>query len=96
LSGERNKLLILGEMRELGECSELEHSALIRYLRDLKVDFVICLGKPFEKAIKGTGFLYFESPGELFRYLTEHPVKDHYILIKGSRANQLEKIIPYL
>ena len=92
----RNKMLILGEMRELGEASAEEHAALIQYLLDLKADQVICLGKPFKQALSGTGYACFETIDQLSSYLSDHPPTEKFILIKGSRYNQLEKILPLL
>jgi UDP-N-acetylmuramoyl-tripeptide--D-alanyl-D-alanine ligase len=95
-SDDNRKLLVLGEMRELGDSSVPEHEAMIGYLRDRKVKQVICIGKTFKQAAGDAGFLYFESADELNTYFSAHPVRDHFILIKGSRANQLEKVLPFL
>jgi UDP-N-acetylmuramoyl-tripeptide--D-alanyl-D-alanine ligase len=96
LSDDSRKLLILGEMRELGDSSLPEHAALIGYLRDRKVSQAICIGNTFKQVSGGAGFLYFESVDELKAHLSAHPVSGYFILIKGSRANQLEKVVPFL
>ncbi len=88
-----NKMLILGEMREVGDSDREEHKALIHYLIECKVQRVICVGKSFEHFLAGTGYLYFANVDELLTYHTEHPVRDHFILVKGSRANKLEKVL---
>ena len=91
-----SKMMILGEMRELGNSEHVEHDELIRYLRDKEVKQVFCVGRSFEQCLKGTGFLYFTDTFTLSAYLAEHPVSGCFILVKGSRANQLEKILPML
>jgi len=91
-----NKLLILGEMREVGNSSYQEHKALVDHLREKNMQQAICIGKSFELAIAGTGYTYFETVEQLVAYLKDHPVTGHYILIKGSRANRLESLLQVL
>ncbi len=93
---EEKKLLILGEMREVGDSSHTEHKALLDHLKQYKVQEAICIGKAFEMAVKGTGYAYFETVEQLISHLGEHPLTGHYILIKGSRANRLEKLLEVL
>ena len=96
LLNDHNKMMILGEMREMGDSAHEEHEALIRYLLDRKIQQVMCVGRSFKLILSGTGYLYFATVEELLAHLTEHPVKDHFILVKGSRANKLEKALPLL
>ncbi len=96
LAGEDKMLLILGEMREVGESSFKEHKALTDHLKEKHVEQAIFVGKSFELAAAGTGYTYFETVEQLIGYLKEHPLAGHYILIKGSRANQLEKLLEVL
>lgn len=95
-SGEDKKLLILGEMREVGESSYREHKALIDHMKERVVEQVICIGKSFEPAVAGSGFTYFETVDQLISHLKDHPLTGKYILIKGSRANRLEKLLEVL
>jgi UDP-N-acetylmuramoyl-tripeptide--D-alanyl-D-alanine ligase len=95
-AGEDNKLLILGEMREVGDSSFREHKALLDHLKKNKVQRAICIGKAFETAVAETGYTYFETAEQLIGQLREHPLKGLYILIKGSRANRLEKLLDVL
>ncbi len=96
LTGEDKKLLILGEMREVGDSSYKEHKALIDHLKEKHVEQAICIGKSFEMAVTGTGYTYFETVEQLISYLKDHPLTGLYILIKGSRANKLEKLLQVL
>jgi UDP-N-acetylmuramoyl-tripeptide--D-alanyl-D-alanine ligase len=96
LTGEDKKLLILGEMREVGDSSYKEHKALIDHLKEKNVELAICIGKSFETAIAGTGYTYFETVEQLIGYLKDRPLAGHYILIKGSRANKLENLLQVL
>jgi UDP-N-acetylmuramoyl-tripeptide--D-alanyl-D-alanine ligase len=96
LAGEDKMLLILGEMREVGDSSFKEHRALIDHLEEKKVKRAICIGKSFKKAVEGTGYAYFETVEQLIGQLKDKPVTNHYILIKGSRANKLENLLQVL
>jgi UDP-N-acetylmuramoyl-tripeptide--D-alanyl-D-alanine ligase len=90
------KMLILGEMRELGASSREEHAALTGYIRDHFIGPVYCIGKAFGDLPDRNHFTWFEAAGDLAAHLTEAPPADYFILIKGSRSNQLEKIAAVL
>ena len=96
LSGEENKLFVLGEMREVGEASDKEHRNIIDLLSENGVNRVICVGKAFEKPATDAGYRYAEGIEQLSEILRHEQYTDHYILVKGSRSNQLEKIIGLL
>ena len=85
---------ILGAMRELGDYSHTEHQNIVNMLLERKADTVLLVGDEY----KGTTAPYtvFENVEALCAYLAEHPIKGAQILLKGSRSNQLEKVIPYL
>ncbi len=89
------KAVILGEMRELGEDSVEEHQKIIDYLKDKDFVKVFLIGDNF-KNIEKNGYSYFENVGELNNYLSKNPIHDYYVLIKGSRVNELEKSIESL
>lgn len=93
---EVKKILILGEMRELGKDSLVEHEQIIAYLRQQEIDNVICVGASFAQAAKRAGYRYAENTESLCEWLSTSPITGHFVLIKGSRSNQLEKIIPLL
>jgi UDP-N-acetylmuramoyl-tripeptide--D-alanyl-D-alanine ligase len=95
-SPEKNKMLILGEMREVGESSEGEHEELIRHLMSKNAKDVICVGKSFEQALKNSGFRYFPSVDGLLDWLKENPVSGKYLFVKGSRSNKLERLLEVL
>jgi UDP-N-acetylmuramoyl-tripeptide--D-alanyl-D-alanine ligase len=96
LTEDSKKLVILGEMREVGDSSYREHKALVDHLREKNVQQAICIGKAFELAVAGTGYTYFETVEQLIVYLGEHPLMGFYILLKGSRANKLENLLQVL
>lgn len=85
---------ILGEMRELGDYAHLEHQNIVNLLLEHKATEVLLVGH--EYAATTAPFPIFSDVNELITYLQAHPYEGRHILVKGSRGNQLEKIIPYL
>lgn len=88
------KLLILGDMLELGAESLSEHQKVINLLEEKGFKEVILVGKEFHKTVHA--FRNFADVSELSDYLATRNIVNQYILIKGSRGIQLEKIIPLL
>lgn len=90
-----NKVLVLGDMYELGEESEQEHAligALLNVLTDTKV---ILIGQHMQAAFKEcTSAHYFETKDTAVEYLTANPVTASTILLKGSRGMGLETLMP--
>jgi UDP-N-acetylmuramoyl-tripeptide--D-alanyl-D-alanine ligase len=84
-------------MRELGKYSEEEHRKIMNILLRSKIDRVFLVGETFGKL---SGFpekwLIFQQTADLTDYLAQTEIKAYTILIKGSRSNQLEKIIEFL
>lgn len=89
----RNKVLILGEMLELGDISEKEHHNLVRHIlkKADMLDEAYLVGPSF-KHFADNRFINFTSTSELKDFLTSHPLRNKTILLKGSRGNRLESI----
>lgn len=91
------RMVILGEMKELGEVRDEEHKKLVHYLRELAFDRVYLVGEAFRKwVVPSDAFLCFTDVDELIGELCREPVREHYILLKGSHSLHLEKAIDYL
>ena len=91
------KVLIIGGMKELGEDSVREHQAIIELIKQM--EFVRCflVGPEFKELTPHTDkFLWFENAALLKDYLLENKIKGCLALIKGSRSNQLEKVVEAL
>lgn len=89
-------LLILGDMRELGEESEKEHKVIVELLKELKFQLVILVGSEFAKVSANTTFFTASNVDDLIRYFAIHPVSGYDILVKGSNSIHLNKIIDAL
>jgi UDP-N-acetylmuramoyl-tripeptide--D-alanyl-D-alanine ligase len=91
-----NKILILGDMLELGEKSEEEHIKLLEAIQSHMFVKVFLVGPVFKKISANSGFKAFYSVDELKDFLKHTPVKGNTILIKGSRGIGLEKVYDLL
>ena len=86
-----NKMLILGDMFEMGDESMREHLAMIELVRQLKFNNVIFVGKDFH-ACKKYEFNFFETTEEAKQYLETIKPTHSTILVKGSRGMKLETL----
>jgi UDP-N-acetylmuramoyl-tripeptide--D-alanyl-D-alanine ligase len=91
-----NKMVILGDMLELGEDSEKEHSAIIDLLEKKNITNVILVGSLFMKTGNKINAKTFSTSTETLEYLKEISPKNFTILIKGSRGIKLEKVVEVL
>ena len=87
-----NKALILGDMKELGEDSIMEHNKILALIESLGFDKVYLVGSEFTTAAAGA-HPCFENVDALKEYLTANPIVDYTILIKGSNSTKLTQII---
>lgn len=85
---------LLGAMRELGEYSHVEHQNIVNMLLEHKADKVFLVGDEYKQTT--SPYPVFDNVEALHTYLEQHPLRNCRILIKGSRSNQLEKIIDVL
>lgn len=85
---------ILGAMRELGDYSRLEHQNLVNMLLERKATDVYLVGEEYNQTT--APYPVYKDVEALRAFLTEHPLTGRHILIKGSRSNQLEKILDIL
>lgn len=91
-----NALLILGDMRELGDASEQEHKAILDLLKTSGFRQAFLVGPCFSQFNDNPDYLTFANVDDLVSYLGQHPVKGHTILVKGSHSIQLEKVLPLI
>ncbi len=91
LQGE-NKLLILGDMLELGQTSAQEHQKLVTLIETKKFEKVFLIGENFSKTKTSKIFTKFISTNELLTFLKSQTFSDLLVLVKGSRKLQLEKV----
>lgn len=93
----QRKVVILGDMYELGEESAAEHAALGKLVADSHFDLVILAGKDMQHALGPLPKAYYiPDKFSLHNWLMDHPMTDTHILVKGSRGMGLESVVPFL
>lgn len=91
------KMVILGEMKELGEISDEEHQRMVDFIKNQTFDRVYLVGNDFKDLIPdNASYRFFENVDSLIESLKTDPVKGHYLLLKGSHSVHLEKAVDYL
>lgn len=90
-----NKMMILGDMLELGKVSAKEHQNIINKAHLLNID-AFFVGNQFNQAKEKYSFKYFQNTEDVISHLEKNNIIYSSILIKGSRGIRLEKIAEYL
>jgi UDP-N-acetylmuramoyl-tripeptide--D-alanyl-D-alanine ligase len=86
--------LVLGEMKELGASADELHAEVGRYARQAGVERLLAVGERARYAVEafGNGGEWFEDVDALIDSARRSLRKDVAVLIKGSRANRLERV----
>lgn len=82
-----HKMVILGDMKELGEASLEEHQKVADMLAGCGFDRVILVGQEFGKTVNT--FEHFNNADEVYSVLSSDMPKGYMILIKGSNSMKL-------
>ena len=91
-----NKVVILGDMLELGEYSLKEHDYILNRSLRLSFEKIITIGTQFYTTTKEDGRISkFENLQSFKKTIDHSNWKYNHVLIKGSRALQLEDLIPF-
>jgi UDP-N-acetylmuramoyl-tripeptide--D-alanyl-D-alanine ligase len=92
-----NKIMILGDMFELGNESPQEHQTIVNSLSNQESVNCYFIGKEFYASQKDKNNLNFYETFESFSaYLKEIKIENASILIKGSRGMALERTLNFL
>ena len=95
-SNYKNKMLILGDMLELGRESENEHARVLKEVERSGIKDVFFVGPAFKSVAKNTNFLCFENSEEAAGYIKSNPLSERTVLLKASRGIHLETIVKNL
>jgi UDP-N-acetylmuramoyl-tripeptide--D-alanyl-D-alanine ligase len=93
------KMVILGDMFELGDDAIIEHQALGKLLTKCNFDKILLVGGLMENAVRELPImnaLYFPDKFGLHTWLQDYPQNNMHILVKGSRGMGLESVLPFL
>lgn len=88
----KEKIIILGDMLELGKYSKKYHKKINLILKKIDHKQVLTVGK-YSRYINGK---HFNNNNELINYLKTINIDHKYIYIKGSRGMHLEEIRDYI
>ncbi len=86
-----NKILILGDMKELGADTHKEHEQLVQLINQYKWKAVALTGRAFSAV--DHHFHSFENANETKEWFLKNNFSDALILVKGSRSMQMEKVV---
>lgn len=96
ISVTKEKLLILGDMLELGDYAVNEHKKIVDMLTDKECE-IITVGPIFKSLSNNTKMKSFDNVDELIDHIGEKgSISGQEVLVKGSRGIELKKIIKYL
>lgn len=95
LKGEK-KLVILGDMLELGSESAAGHAMVVEQLKNVSGVVIVLAGPFFMKAAAETQAYCFNSSDEIAEWLRSFNPVGYNILVKGSRGMMMEKVYPLL
>ncbi len=91
-----SKVLILGDMLELGDASSREHGVLVGLIQRLGFEDVYLVGKNFSSIKDAHVFQCFYDSDDCAKKIESLKLTGHTILVKGSRGMKMEKIVPFL
>lgn len=93
----QNKILILGGMKELGGDSFEEHKKLVELIITTNSSRTLLVGDEFKdfESISDNIEFYLDTDA-LIQGIKRQAINNAYVLIKGSRSNKLEDVLPHL
>lgn len=89
------KVLILGDMFELGEHSSAEHELIIRKAKAIAAQRIF-IGKSFYEHRASFTDTFYETTDTAFTALKSSPIINATVLVKGSRSMKLESLLELL
>jgi UDP-N-acetylmuramoyl-tripeptide--D-alanyl-D-alanine ligase len=98
MTGKKHKMVILGDMYELGDSTVEEHSKLGELISQYSFDKICLTGKHIQAALGKAPIstLYFPDPFSFRNWLQDSKLEDYMILIKGSRGMKLEGLMEFI
>ncbi len=95
------KMVILGDMKELGEVSQTEHKSILNRLAELQLQQIWLVGSEFKKALQSNPVVdarTFADVDEVKALLAapDGKPRDYTILVKGSNSTKLIQLLDLL
>lgn len=92
-SSDKKKMVILGDMFELGDDAPKEHQHIANLSEQLKFDNIILVGNEFSKTQTSDAVLKFKTTEVAHIWFQQQDFTGSEILLKGSRSMKMEKIL---
>lgn len=89
------KMVILGDMKELGPTSRAEHKDIASFVTKMSIDRTLFVGEEFTKALPQGAEVYPDANAVIELLKKENP-EGFTILIKGSNSMKLNSVVAYL
>lgn len=103
MDGYHQKILVLGDMLELGDSAETLHKQMAKAIDPNEIDFVVTYGILASAIAKEAKQMMGEdkvvSPytkSEIVQFINKNVKKEALILFKGSREMKLEEVVKNL
>lgn len=89
------RILVLGDMGELGEDAPAMHAAIGEYVRHAELNGLFALGKLTEQTVLqlAADAWHFDTVDELCEELVKHMDGTTTVLVKGSRFMKMERVV---
>ena len=91
-----SKILILGDMLELGQESKKEHQHLVSLIKKEVFTHILFVGNCFSETHNNINAVVFRNVDEALPWLNLNKFINSTILLKGSRGIKLEKLVEVL
>lgn len=89
----KNKIVIIGQMNELGEYADAEHHRIADIVLAMDLKLRVFVGSPFSFLKEDKNVLWFTTTEELRDWYKAQTFENTTQLIKGSRSNGLEVLL---
>lgn len=95
------KVVVLGDMLELGKWSSAEHAGVLKLVAGTDIGKVILVGHEFCDAVtdvdlSGKEVVTYPNTAMLVEKLQDSPISGCLLMLKGSHSMALEKLMEYL
>ncbi|MBO7496489.1 MAG: UDP-N-acetylmuramoyl-tripeptide--D-alanyl-D-alanine ligase [Salinivirgaceae bacterium] len=91
-----NKVMIIGDMLELGSAASREHGVIVGMVKKLGFEKVFFVGRNFCNLKEAHEFKCFYDSDDCVKHLGEEKISNASVLIKGSHGMKMDKIVPCL
>ena len=89
----KKKIVILGDMFELGEFASQEHQKIADLATCLNFDKIVLVGNEFSKTTTAYNVIKFENSTDTQAWFSQQNFDDSIVLLKGSRSMKMERVI---